>query len=200
MQVIDLHLDETQLVPGPGRRHGPGHRGGQLRGAQVREVVVLEQHRVVQPEPVEVAAAAPHGVLLQRPQPGRGLSRVADQRGGPRDPLDVPRGQRGDPAETAHDVEQRPLDAEDRGQLAGQPAHRLVGRAGHAVLDERCQLGRALEGLQQRRDDAKTAGDPRLPDHADGTHRPPRLDHARRRDVTGLAEILAAGRRQQPIE
>ena len=57
----------------PARRaaaSGVGHATGD------RDVVVLDQNRVVQAHPVVAAAACVDGVLLEQPQPGRRLARV----------------------------------------------------------------------------------------------------------------------------
>ena len=50
-----------------------------------RDVVVLDQDRIIEPEAVIEAAAAAHRVFLQRAQSRRGLARAADARAGCRD-------------------------------------------------------------------------------------------------------------------
>ena len=49
------------------------------------QVVVLDEDRVVEAQPVVRAAAAAHGVLLERAQAGRRLARVEEDRAGARD-------------------------------------------------------------------------------------------------------------------
>ena len=75
LERIDLDLDLDQMS-GAGARalqHGADAAGD-------RDVVVLDQHGVVEPEAMVEPAAAAHRVFLQRAQAGRGLARAADAR------------------------------------------------------------------------------------------------------------------------
>ncbi len=82
IERIDLDLDLHQMS-GDGLRaleHGRD-------AARDRDVVVLDQDRVVEAEAMIEAAAAAHRVFLQRAQAGRRLARAADARLGVRDQL-----------------------------------------------------------------------------------------------------------------
>ena len=83
------------------------HRGGDAAGD--RDVVVLDHHAAIEPEPVIGAAAAHHGVLLQHAQAGRGLAGVDQPGARAGDFLDVLRGLGGDAGEMLHDVERGAL-------------------------------------------------------------------------------------------
>ena len=81
LERVDLHLDLHQVAdPGPHPPHGLGDRAGQ------DEVVVLDQHGVVEAEAVVGATAGPHRVLLQHPQAGRRLAGAGHDTPGCRPP------------------------------------------------------------------------------------------------------------------
>ena len=79
IERIDLDLDLDQVA---GRLLGAREHRADAAGD--RDVVVLDQHRVVEAEAVIEAAAAAHGVFFQRAQAGRGLARADDARLGVR--------------------------------------------------------------------------------------------------------------------
>ena len=72
-QRIDLDLDLDHVT---GMGLGTRDRGADIAGE--RDVVVLDQHGIVEAETVIAAAAGPHGVFLQGPQAGRGLAGADD--------------------------------------------------------------------------------------------------------------------------
>src|SRR5690606_23513586 len=71
------------------------------------DVVLLDQHHVVQPRTVVVAPARPDGRLLEPAPPRRGLPRVQDPGARPRDGVDVPARERRDAREALQEVERR---------------------------------------------------------------------------------------------
>ena len=89
----------------------PGH--GRRDPAGQPQVVVLDEQRLAEVEPVVRPAAAADGVLLQVPQPGRGLARVEQRGAGPVELGDAAGRQRGDAREPAEQVQRGPLARED---------------------------------------------------------------------------------------
>ena len=87
-----------------GRAHAPGHG----------DVVLLDQDRVVEAEPVVGRAPGGDRGLLERTQAGRRLARVEHARAGPLDGPRAARGERGDAREAAEEVERRALGADQR--------------------------------------------------------------------------------------
>ena len=73
LERIDLDLDLDQMS-GAARARSSTAR----IAAGDRDMVVLDQHGVVQPEAMIEAAAAAHRIFLQRAQAGRGLAGAAD--------------------------------------------------------------------------------------------------------------------------
>ena len=73
IERIDLDLDLDEMAGGGLRalEHGPDAAGD-------RDVIVLDQDRVIETESVIEAAAATHRIFLQCAQPRRGLARAAD--------------------------------------------------------------------------------------------------------------------------
>src|SRR5262249_40438103 len=90
-----------------GRRLGALEHGAYAAGD--RDVVVLDQDRVVEPEAVVEAAAAAHRVFLQCAQAGRGLARAADPRLGVGDEAHELGRRAGDAGEMADEVERGAL-------------------------------------------------------------------------------------------
>ncbi len=89
------------------------------------DVVVLDQHGVIQAEPVVRSAADPHRVFLREPQPRHGLAGAAHLRPGAGDGVgDAARAGR-DAAEVAEEVQRRPLRRQD---AAGGAADRWRSR------------------------------------------------------------------------
>ena len=74
-QRVDLELDLHQMADaGPGPLHRRPHSAGD------GDVVVLDQHRIIQAEPVVGSAADPHRVFLREPQPRHRFAGAADLR------------------------------------------------------------------------------------------------------------------------
>src|SRR5271157_4473176 len=83
------------------------HRG--LHATCQSNVILLQQDRVVKPDTVVRSAAHLHRVLLQQPQPGRGLSRVAYLGARSGKLFDEAARQCGDPAQPPQKIQRRPL-------------------------------------------------------------------------------------------
>jgi hypothetical protein len=92
VERVDFDLDLHQMA---------GHRIGAFQhradAARDRDVVVLDQDGVVEAEAMVEAAAAAHGIFLDRPQSRRGLARAADAQLGVLDPAHEFVGRGGDP-------------------------------------------------------------------------------------------------------
>ena len=108
-EAVDLDLDLDEM---PDR--GPRLLERRLHAAGDRDVVVLDQHRVVEAEAVIEAAAAAHRVFLERAQPRRGLAGAADACLGVADLRHVSGGERGHAREAAEEIQRRALGRKDR--------------------------------------------------------------------------------------
>ena len=76
-------------------------------------MVVLDQHGVVQPEPVIAPTTGPNGVFLQRSQSRCGLARAQDAGSRALDRVDECCGGAGNSAQPAQEVECHTLPSED---------------------------------------------------------------------------------------
>ena len=185
IERIDLDLDLDQMAGGlPGAlEHGADAAGD-------RDVIVLDQHRVVEAEAVIEAAAAAHGVFLQRAQPGRGLARADDARLGVGDARDERRGRGGDARQVAEEIERGAFGAENGARIA-RDRHQLgAGRDRRAVARVRRDLDLRRQPAE-RRLDQRQAGDHAglARDHDGAAARI--LRHRRGRgDIAGAAQIL----------
>ncbi len=104
---VALHLDRQARDP----RGGDG--GRQVRGEQ--QVVVLDEHRVVEAHPVVGATTAAHGPLLRpRAAPGVVLRVSRMTALGARHGVHVSTRERRDARQTAQQVERQPLTRQDR--------------------------------------------------------------------------------------
>ena len=108
-QRLDLDLDEA----GPCR---DARRGTQRRAHAARrdDVVLLDQHRVVEADAVVGAAARPHRVLLREPQAGQRLAGVDDSGPGAAHGIDMRRGPGRHRAEQLQEVERGALGSQQR--------------------------------------------------------------------------------------
>src|ERR671934_2744044 len=132
-----LHLFERVALDldGGSRRLSPVDRGGDRAGEP--QMVVLDQDPVVEPETMVRAAAAPHSVFLDSPQPRCGLPRVEDRRAGTGDRLDVAPCQGRYPRQAAEQIEGQPLAAQERARAARE--------AGDLALEDFAVRGQRLE-------------------------------------------------------
>src|SRR5438105_10591049 len=112
----------------------------------------------MQPEAVVRAAAAAHGVLLERAQAWCRLTRVEDLRAGAVDEVDVARRQRGDATETGEEVQRSPF-AREHGTGAAFDRRDLRGHLGDAVsfLEQRLDDDVRIERLEDRAHGGNTA-------------------------------------------
>ena len=104
IERIDLQLDLDEM-PGMGAR--PLKRRADPAGQ--RDVVVLDQHRVVEAEAVVGAAAQPHRLLFEDAQAGGGLAGADDLRLVPGDRIDQRPGRGRDARQAADQVERGAL-------------------------------------------------------------------------------------------
>ena len=130
---------------------------------QPGQVVVLDQHGVVQAEAVIPPAAAAHRVFLQGPPAGGRLAGVVDRRAGAGGRGHEPRGQGRDPAEPLEEVQQRAFQGQQRSHGPGQPGHDRTGLESVAVrlvgppMLEQLELGDQPLGDGQARQHARRA-------------------------------------------
>ena len=152
-QAVDLDLDLHQVAGGrPGAAHSLGDR------AAGRDVVVLDQDRVIEAEAVIDPAAATHRVFLQRAQAGRGLAGIDDPRARAFHGVHIGPGQGGDARQTAHQVQRHALGAQQGASIGVDPGEPGPGADLSAVLGHRLEVGGGVE-LQDRQTGAGEAAD-----------------------------------------
>ncbi len=144
-------------TPGEALAHGREGRGDPAGGD---DVVVLDERGVGQRHAVVDAAAAPHGVLLERAQPGRRLAGVADARAGAVDRVDPGGGERRDAGQVAQQVERGALGGEQRPHGTVGLEHRLPAHGPLAVGGQRAQLHPGHDDVEDRHRDADTGERP----------------------------------------
>jgi len=107
-------------------------------------VVVLDQEAVVQAETMVDAAAATHGVFLQRAQAGDGLARVEDFALRTGDGIDETARLRGHARQLLEEVQRAALRRENRPGRAADFEHGVAGLERRAVLLERGEYERRI--------------------------------------------------------
>src|SRR5439155_2605007 len=112
----------------PGRRRPGGSYRGREVAATQRQMVVLDEHRVVETEPVVHPTTGPDRVLGEHAHAGERLPRVAHDERGPRGTVDVRARQGGDTAEVLEEVQRDPLAGEERPGVAVDRGEHLPGR------------------------------------------------------------------------
>ena len=112
-------------------------------------MIVLDQHRVIQPEAVIEAAAAAHGIFLQDAQTGQGLAGADDARLGALHRLHQRRRRRGDAGQMAQEIQRHPLGRENGAGRAAD-AWRAQRR-----LSTSLPSGAATSNVQRRIDQPK---------------------------------------------
>ena len=159
VQCFGLDL-ETEL-----RRRGVERRHCRPDPAGEAQVVVLDEQRLAQVHAVVGSAAAPHRVLLQLAQAGRGLASVEQRGVGPGQLGHATCRQRGDPRQPAEQVERGPFATQDGPGRAGDAGnlHRYVVDAiavGHCWSHDH----RRIQGREDGCDDGQPGDDARLLD------------------------------------
>src|SRR5262249_31768623 len=149
VQGLTLDLDRQPRFLRPLYRRGDA--------AAETQVVVLDQHGVVEAETVVRPAAGAHGQLLESTEAGWRLARVEDDRTRSRDGIDLARGQRRDPGEPAEQVERGALTGEERAGAAGDPGHLALDRV--AVAGDRLEVDTRVELAEHGLDELETAED-----------------------------------------
>ena len=162
IERVDLDLDLDQMAGG-----GLGALEHGADAARDRDVVVLDQDRVVEAEAVIEAAAAAHGVFLERAQPRRGLARAADARARAGDAAHEFMRRGRDAREMAEKIERDALGRKHRAGRAGRPSsarswrRRWRRRALRGDLDLGRELGEGRGHQRQAGDHAGLRAPPR---------------------------------------
>ena len=87
---VNLDLDLEACVRGLGAAHG-------LRDAACNgDMIVLDQHAIVEPHAMVLRTAHPRGELVEDPEAGNGLARVEQHRPRAGDRIDILARERGD--------------------------------------------------------------------------------------------------------
>jgi hypothetical protein len=105
-------------------------------------------------------AALAHGVFLQQAPAGRGLARVENLDGQPRDCLDVAAGERGDAAEPLQKVQRGAFGSQQRAQGAMQAGQRLPRLHGSAIGQRRGERQAGVHRRANQRDHGQAREDP----------------------------------------
>ena len=185
IERVDLDLDLDQM---PGRRLGA--RQHRADAARDRDVVVLDQHRVVEAEAVIEAAAAADGVFLQRAQPGvvlrvqmmRALVWAMRAHEG--------RGRGGDAGEVAEEIERGALGGQDRARIAGDRHQLGPGLHRRAIACMRFDPDFRREPAKRRRDQRQAGDHAGLARDDDGAAAGVLRYGRDRGDVAGAAEVF----------
>ena len=119
-------------------------------------MIVLDQHRVIQPEAVIETAATAHRIFLQDSQTGQGLAGADDTGPGAFDGIHQGCGRRRHAGQMAREIQRHPLGGEDgaggagnRGQhIARLPRRAAIGDGGGEGQGWLDQLERDLSGNQ----------------------------------------------------
>ncbi len=182
----------------PGGRFGAFEHRGDAAGHC--DVVVLDQHRVVEAEAVIEAAAAAHRVFLQRPQSRRGLARADDARLGVGDARDELRGGGGDAGKMAEEIERDTLGAENGAGIAGNRHQLGPARDRRAVARMRHDLDVGRQPLERGRHQRQPGDHPGLPRIEHGAARRILRHRRGRSDVAGAAEIFFKRARHRRLD
>ena len=192
---IDLDLDPNQM---PDRGAGAGDR--RRDAARGRDVVVLDQHGIVEAEAVVAAPARAHRVFLRRAEPWKGLARIRHTRAEGAHSLDDGGGCGRDPGEMAEKVERGPLGGEDGARRAADAGDRLAGADAAAVGPRNGERDRRIEEAESERGKIEAG------DHA-GLARDERGLGARRGgddrvrgEIAGAAEIFGECRAHEGLD
>jgi len=185
---VDLDLDLDEVA---GTRLGALDGGADAAGQ--RNVVVLDQHGIIQPEAMIAAAAGAHRVFLQRAQPRRRLAGTDDLRLGAVHCANE-RSRRGrDAAEMTEKVQCRPLAGQqaargtfDGGDDVTRRDHAAVGPFGGKDRRRRNELEDAARDVEASHH-ARLSGAQHQRRRLAG-----RSDRVRR-DVAGAAEVFEQG-------
>ena len=114
--------------------------------ARRRDVVVLDQHPVIEGKAVVAAASGADGILVEDPETGRGLPGVQDFCAHSRDLIDIAPGEGGNPAHPLQEVQGDPL----RGQYGGEAAGDLRKEIPFPRLLPVPPMDREVQGRIQR--------------------------------------------------
>ncbi len=140
IQRIDLDLDLHEMADAAAR--GEDRRPD---AAGHGDVVVLDQHAIVEAEAVVHAAAHADGVFLHGAQSRHGLARAADARLVAAHRLDQRGRAAGDAAEMAEEVQRDPLGGQHAARRTGNGRDAVAGREHRAVRPFHLDLDRRID-------------------------------------------------------
>ena len=103
-EILHLDLDLRHMA-----RIRPRPRERLADAARHLDMIILDEHRVVQPQPVIAAAAHAHRILIEQPQPRRRLPRIDQPRPIRRRNRREPRRPRRDPRHMLEQIQREPL-------------------------------------------------------------------------------------------
>ena len=96
-------------------------------------MIILDQHAIGKIEPVILAAAAAHRVLVDDAQPGRCFARIKNARPRARDGFHKLAGHGGDPAHALQEIQDDALAGKNHPRIVLDHRHRLPRAQAHAV-------------------------------------------------------------------
>jgi len=108
---LNLHFEPREFLTGTAHRSGNGVRFGVTKR---REMVVLDEHQIVETEPMIAPAATSYRVFLEAPPAGRGLARIEDLNVQTFDAVHVLRGERCDARKPLDKIQRHAFGTEDR--------------------------------------------------------------------------------------
>ena len=155
-----------------------------------RDVVVLDQDRIVEPEAVIEAAAAAHGIFLERAQARRGLAGAADAQLRAGGMAHIIGGERGDAGQPADEIQRGALAGQHRARRARNRQHVHAGGDGRAVAIMRLDVDIRRQLLKRRNRQRQSGDHAGLPRDQDGVGLGCFRNGGDRGDVAGAAEIL----------
>ena len=146
------------------------------------------------------AAAAAHGVFLQRAKAGRGLPRAADAGLGLARRAHISGGRGGDAGQVLHEIERHALARQHRSRIAVDVHQHGPGFDCRAVAHDRNDLdirSKPAEAGGRKRQPGDGAG---LPRHHHGPARRAGRNGRNRGDVAGAAEVLGERSRHRVLD
>ena len=189
LEAIDFDLDEPGPHLFPSRRHRGFDRLTRVR-TDAHQMVVLHEDRVIEPDSMERSTTGANRVLLDRPETGRGLSRVDDRHPRSLDrPHELVRPGR-DTGRASQQVQQGSFDGKQRRERTpelhhpGPPLHAITVHRKRLGFDDPRSAGRDPADDRQAADDSFLSGSDLRPDLD------VRRDEGLRGDVADLAEVL----------
>ena len=159
-----------------------------------RDMVVLDEHGVIEAEAVVHGAAAAHRVFFKSAQAGRRLARAADIGVGVGDQRHIFRGHGRDARHARQIVQRGALGGEDRAGVARHARHRgAVARHARAILHQRFKANAGVDQPEGGLRDGQAADHAGLAHGEDGGGLRARRDRRQRGDVARAAKVFVKG-------